>query len=78
MGRKGRRGHTFFDTRVVLLLVAMGALAHQVPRREDTAGHTVWTPAAPAAVGLGQAQQAARPGRTGIASWRGDRRQQPG
>lgn len=78
MGRKGRRRHTFFDTRVVLLLVARRALAHQVSGREDTAGHTVWTPAAPAAVGLGQAQQAARPGHTGIASWRGDRWQRPG
>ena len=77
MGRKGRRGRTFFDTRVVLQLVAVRALAHQVPGREDTAGHAVWTPAAPAAVGLGQAQQTARPRCTGVASWRGDRWQPP-
>ena len=72
------KGRTFFDTRLVLQLIAVRTLTHQVPGREDAAGHTLWTPAAPSVVGLGQTQQAARPGRTGGASWKGDRWRWPG
>lgn len=68
---KGKR-RTFFDTRAVLQLIAVRTLTHQVPGREGAAGHTVWTPAASSVVGLGQTQQAARPGCTGGASWKGD------
>lgn len=63
-------GILFFDTRVVLQLIALRALAHQVPGREDAARNTIWTPAGSSVVGLGQAQQAARPGHTGVASRR--------
>lgn len=64
------RGHTFFDTRVVLPLVALRAVTHQVSRGEDTAAHPFWTPAASAVVGLRETQQAAGLRYTGIASWR--------
>lgn len=67
VGRK-KKGHTFFDTGVVPQLIPLRALTHQVPGWQDTAGYTLWTPAALTAVGLGQAQQAAWPGHTGIAS----------
>lgn len=46
----------FFDTGVVPQLIALRALTHQVPRWEDTAGHTLWTPAALTVVGLRQAE----------------------
>lgn len=49
-------GVLFFDTGVVLPLIALRAVTHQVPRGEDTAGHTFWTPAAFAVVGLREAQ----------------------
>lgn len=49
----------FFDTGVVLPLKALRAVTHQVPSGEDTAGHTFWTPAAFAVVGLRETQQAA-------------------
>lgn len=61
-------GILFFDTGVVPQLIPLRALTHQVPGWQDTAGYALWTPAALTAVGLGQAQQAAWPGHTGIAS----------
>lgn len=63
-----KKGHTFFDTGVIPQLIPLRALTHQVPGWQDTAGYALWTPAALTAVGLGQAQQAAWPGHTGIAS----------
>jgi len=63
-------GVLFSDAGVVLPLVALRALTHQVPGREDAAGHTLWTPAAFTVVGPGQAEQAAWPGHAGIASSR--------
>lgn len=68
-GEEGKGG-TFFDTGVVPQLIACRALTPQVPRWQDSAGHALWTPAALTVVGGGQAQQAARPGHTGVASWR--------
>lgn len=51
-----KTGVLFFDTGVVLPLVALRAVTHQVPRGEDTAGQAFWTPAAFAVVGLREAQ----------------------
>ena len=74
-----KKGRTFFDAGAVLPLIALRAVAHQVPGREDSAGHALRTPAALTVVGPGQAEQAARPGHTGVASWReGKRRPHPG
>lgn len=77
-GQKQKKGLTFFDTGIVLQLIALGAVTQQVPRREDTAGHSLWTPAAFAVVGLGQAQKTAWTGHAGVASWRGDSQPQHG
>lgn len=49
------RGRTFFDAGVIPQLIAPRALTPQVARGQDSAGHTLWTPAAPALVGPGQA-----------------------
>lgn len=51
-----KTGVLFFDTGVVLPLIALRAVTHQVPRGEDTAGHTFGAPAAFAVVGLREAQ----------------------
>lgn len=51
-----KTGVLFFDTGVVLPLIALRAVTHQVPRGEDTAAHTFWTPAAFAVVGFREAQ----------------------
>lgn len=63
-----KTGVLFFDTCIVFPLIAPRAVTYQVPRGEDTAGHTFWTPAASAVVGLGETQEAAGLRDTGIAS----------